>query len=591
MLITPEHSGSGAASVLMVEALLTMIGFALAASSPRIGSKSFSKVERVTGVLARRRGLTVLVVGLAACMVRLAILPLSPIPQPFVHDEFSFLLAADTFANGRLTNATHPMWRYFESFHITHIPTYMSMYFPGQGMFLALGKVLLGHPWYGVCLSAGLMCSAICWMLQGWLPPGWALYGGMLAIARLALFSYWINSYYGGAVSAIGGALVLGSFVRIRRSGRTKDGLLMVLGAIILANSRPVEGMAVCLSVAVGLIWWASKKKSLRASILIRRTMVPAALLVSAAVCMGYYNYKVFTSPFTLPYQVNRATYAVSPVFLWQSPRPEPSYRYPVMRDFYTNWELSYFDYSRTASGFVKRSLQKLGIILFFFFGAALLAPLIMLPRVFRDRRIRFLLLTGGVVVFGLSVNAWLFPHYVAPFAGALYVLLIQSMRRLRQWRPFGQPSGLFLVRAIPVICLILVAVRAYAKPLHLSIGRWPTMFTWSGTEQVGLDRARVATKLESYPGGQLAIVRYAPSHVPFDDWVYNAADIDSSKVVWARETDNMADLLGYFKDRTVWLVEPDLGPSGISRYDSRDRDRELGPNVAMTSVRGESRP
>jgi len=584
MLISPEHSVSSGASVLMVEMLATVITTAVALSWPRIGSGWFSRAERLFGRLARRRELSVLLVGLIACVVRLAMLPLSPIPQPFVHDEFSFLLAADTFASGRITNETHPMWKHFESFHITHIPTYMSMYFPGQGMVLAVGK-LLGHPWYGVCLSAGLMCSAICWMLQGWLPPGWALYGGMLAILRLALFSYWGNSYYGGAVAAIGGALVLGAFVRIRRSARVRDGLLMALGVIILANSRPVEGLAVCIVVALGLFWWATKKTKLSAAILIRRTIAPAAVLLMAVALMGYYNTHVFGNAFTLPYQVNRATYAVSPVFLWQSPKPEPPYRHQVMQDFYTKWELSEFESTQTLSGFLSKTGQKLGIVVSFFFGTALLAPMILLPRVLGDRRVRFLIVTGAVVALGLSVNAWLFPHYLAPFVGGLYVILLQAMRHLRQWRPSGQPSGLCLVRAMPVICVALVVVRLYAEPLKLTIGRWPTAFTWSGTDPIGLDRASVLAKLESYPGRQLAIVRYGPEHVPFDDWVYNAADIDKSKVVWARETDTTAELLRYFHDRNAWLVQPDLGRQEISKYPRQEQDGDQHTRMSMTSA------
>ena len=550
-----------------IETGVSLIALVVAICWPDAGASLFVSAECLLGRLAARPWLSILAVGLAALLLRLCLLPLFPIPQPFIHDEFSFLLAGDTFASGRMTNPTHPMWQHLESFHITQQPTYMSMYFPAQGVVLAAGKVLAGNPWYGVCASAALMCSAICWMLQGWMSPGWALLGGLLAVLRMALFSYWVNGFYGGAIAAIGGCLVLGALPRIMRSARVSDGLAMASGAIILGNSRAWEGLLVCAPVLAALIWWVARKPHPPAGVLVRRAIAPATLLVFGALLTGYYNYRVFGNPLTLPYQLNRATYASAPVFLWESPRPEPSYRHRVMREFYSKWELGDFLYAKTPAGFVSRTAQKLGIVLFFFFGPALFAPLIMLPWVVRDRRVRFLIAAGGVLTLGLSVNAWLSAHYVAPFVGGLFVMLLTAMRHLRAWRPGQRGCGVALVRTIPVVCLLLAGLRVFAAPLGIAIPRWPTM--WYGTEPLGLPRAHVLAELEGYPGKQLAIVRYTAAHSVFDDWVYNAADVDRASVVWAREMDGPANrkLLKYFRDRRVWVVEPDSIPPKISPY------------------------
>ena len=74
---------------------------------------------------------------------------------------------------------------------------------------------------------------------------------------------------------------------------------------------------------------------------------------------------------------------------------------------------------------------------------------------------------------------------------------------------------------------------------------------------------------LEHQPGKQLVIARYWGNHEPFDEWVYNAADIDNSKVIWARDLGAAGnlELIHYYKDRTVWLVEPDAIPARISPY------------------------
>ena len=561
-------------SLNLIEASFTLIGVALSFAAPRLGSSFFSYIERALLPLARKRSLAVLVVGLSALLLRLAILPFCPIPLPFVPDDFSFLLAADTFVHGHLTNATPAMWVHFESIHITMIPTYISMYFPSTGLLLAAGKILFGNPWFGLLCISALMCAAICWMLQAWLPPTWALLGGFLAILHLGLFSYWINTYSGGgSIAALGGALVFGSLPRLTKTTRLRDGLLMAVGIVLLATTRPYEGFLLCLPVAVILGHWALFGKNRPSAVtLLRRATLPLILLIAAGAWMGYYDYRAFGSPTTLPYTVDRATYAVTPYFVWQKLRPTPVYRHQALRDFYLINETGTFTEVHSLSGFFPRTLIKMGISFLFFAGFALLPPLIMMRRVFLDRRIRFLIFGVLILSAGMLIQIYLIPHYLAPFTSAFYAIGLQAMRHLRVWSPEGKSAGLTMVRLLVGLCVALAGIRLFAQPLHLRLAEWPPsewVIEWYGPGYFGEERAKIESSLEQLPGNQLVIVRYTSSHNPLEEWVYNSADIDSSKVIWAREMDshNNDELISYYKDRRVWLVQPDAMPATLSPY------------------------
>jgi len=581
-----------------IELGLAVTAIALAYTRPSLASSWFERAERLFSRLAQRRGLAVVTVGVTALVARAALLPILPIPQPGVHDEFGYLLLADTFAHGRLTNPTHPMWVHFETFHVIWQPTYTTMFYPAQGLIMAVGQVIMGHPFWGVWLSVGLMCAAICWMLQGWMPPGWALLGGLLAVIRLGTFSYWANSYWGGAVAATGGALVLGALPRIWRSGRPRDAVLMGLGFAIVANSRPYEGTFLGLPVAGALAIWLFGKgrpaaRLAGASPLIpppkedgikgrlKRVVAPLALVLLLTGCaMGCYFWRTTGSPWNTPYLVTNRTYNPVPYFSWQPRKPPPVYHHPVMQDYYCRIMMAQYDKAQSIAGTLEGRLKALILFWDFYLGVALSFPLVValltLPYGFSWRDVsggtRLLSMVCLLGILGSMLPIYFSPHYAAPITGALFALVLQAMRHVRPqtWR--GRPTGAFITRSVPLVCLLMFALQTCASPLRLQYI----------PGAANLERAKMLAQLRQYPGRQLAIVRYGPQHdTMFREWVYNEADIDRAKVVWARDMGpaENKELIDYFHDRRVWLVEADETPPRLSAYSALADPATSQPN------------
>jgi len=269
-----------------------------------------------------------------------------------------------------------------------------------------------------------------------------------------------------------------------------------------------------------------------------------------------------------MPYQLQRSTYATAPLFLFQKPKPALQYNHIVMRDFYLNWEQALYEKTMTPKGALIRTLGKPLSLWMFYFGPVLTLPLLMLPWVLRDRRLRWLMLVAAVGSLGLLLPAWFNSHYAAPFTGLLYAVMLQGLRHLRWCRWRGQRTGLMLARAVPLICVLMIPVRLFARPLHINM-QTSWRMTWSHATPGLHDRAKLLEQLEALPGQHLVIVRYKPDHDYHTEWVYNEANIDAAKVVWAREMDlqHNRELMNYFKGRVIWLLEADELPPRLSPY------------------------
>ena len=508
-------------------------------------SSGFQTLQNKFAVLARHQTLAVIAPGVLVLVLRVALVPVLGIPQPRYHDEFSYLLAADTFAHGRVTNPTHPLWIHFESIHIIQRPTYMSMYPPGQGLLLAMGQ-LLGHPWIGQLLATALLCSVLCWTLQAWLPPGWALFGGLMAALRIGLLSYWMNGYWSGALPALGGTLLLGALPRIVKYGRPRDGLLMGIGAVILANTRPYEGFVFGIPFAIAiLVWLFARPKKKGARLAVVSSLL--AVILTGALATGFYYWRVTGSPFVLTYQINRSTYATAPIFLWQTPQAEPGYRHPVMRDSY-RWELAGFEENRTLRGAIRKTWGKFVSSWQFYLGPLFTLPLLFFPWALRDRRIRFPLGVGLILLLSISVETWALPHYFSPGVAILYMLVIQCLRRLWVWKR-RQGLGAAIVRIVPLVACVIVLLRVVTAAANFQIEpKWP---------RGNLERAQIIEKLRAIPGGDLVFVRYSSHHKVDYEWVYNDADIDHSEIVWARDMGKQnQELREYFRNRRTWVLD-----------------------------------
>jgi hypothetical protein len=518
--------------------------------------------QRVRPV-ARRPWAAAGVVALVSLVVNLTVALRHGIPQPRVHDEFAYLLMADTFAHGRLTNPTPACPDSFQSPHVLVRPTYQAKYPPGQGVALAVGQ-WLGQPIVGVWMTGALAAVAVWWMVAAFAPGEWALLGGVVAAVHPQGVD-WGQVYWGGDVAALGGALVVGAWGRLARSDlnpedlnhedtktRRQDeenstglpsptftpsrlrgshsALWLGVGLIALANSRPYEGLILAVPVLAMLGWTNA-----------RRGWPALVILIVGGGIMAVYNSRVTGHALRMPFAEYARQFDVYPKFWFLPPHATPAYPNAVMAAVHTIKERGRFDLLHTWPGRWATAVEWARRLLIMHARPVLLVvPLAASLLVPRARRVWLIVL---VFLLGLMAENWFLPHYAAPVTPAIVLLLVLGWERLSAWGGPMSPFVRRLGRGVAVGFAVAAALSAFA-PADPDLQRFTRADLLA--EQPALRQGR-----------HLVFVRYTADHPVEDEWVYNGADLAQQPILWARSLDPAQDaaVIAAYGPRRTWVL------------------------------------
>jgi hypothetical protein len=519
-------------------------------------------IEPLARKLAPKTGWCMLLLALLPVALRLVLLPSHPVPTPDVYDEFGHLLVADTLRHFRLANPPHPMHRFFETFFILQEPTYSSIYTIGQGLLLELGELIFGVPWAGVVLSTAAFCSLCYWMLRAWTTPAWALLGGLLAVAEFGPLNQWMNSYWGGSAAACAGCLVFGALPRLRSQARARDAIWLGLGLALHLLIRPYESIFLLAGVILFFVPLFGQPVALRR--LAPAMLVTVAVVIPVIAITIAQNKRVTGNWLTLPEMLSQYQYGVPASLTFQA-NPVPHRELTPQQALEYRSQMSFrAPGPETIASFLTRLEYRVRFYRFFF-----LAPLyIALPAFFSAiREYRFAWVALTLLLFALGVN--FFPafqfHYVAA-AACLFVLV--SVIGLLKLSHLSAEAARIVIYLCAAHFLFWYGLNLFPdSTISTAMRRYET---WDAIDQRNPERRiLIQRQLAQMPGKLLLFVRYWPQHIFQDEWVYNAADIDRSRIVWARDlgAEEDEELRRYYPDRAAWLLEPDATPPKLSPY------------------------
>ncbi|HET7712673.1 MAG TPA: hypothetical protein VFL80_12145 [Thermoanaerobaculia bacterium] len=468
-------------------------------------------------------------------------------PLPWMHDDYANLLGGEMLASGSLSAPPHPLWRHFETMHQLMVPRYASKYPPGQALVLAAGVRVFREAIAGEWIVTAAACAAIGWAVGTWMTPLAGLLAGLAAAIHPTIFE-WANSYRGGGLAALAGALLLGSTSRFTERPQVRYVLVASLAAVGLMVTRPFEGALLMMACALVVV------RKVEGRALIRPLPVVVLILGAGLAAHALYNKAITGSPAEMPYALYKKQYDPMPIFIWQSPTPVPTHR---NEELATMYRVYMSQYRRQASlrGYLSESRKKLDVLFRSLIGRPATPPLERLSPLFLllflplgevartavGRRV--LLILGLCLVASFLITGWVLTLYLAPAAAAAATLVMLLLRAMQESERMATAA------AVIVLLFVINSATSFVQSC-----RTPP----SGMEP---ERQRITRELESSGGAHLILV--PPS---IFGATYNGPDIDRQPVVWARELPSNEQLLAYYRDRHVWRLSNNVRRLSVTR-------------------------
>ncbi len=268
----------------------------------------------------------------------------------------------------------------------------------------------------------------------------------------------------------------------------------------------------------------------------------------------GYYNYRVTGNALLMPYSVYFREYRfVSPWLLARDSSP-PVYRHSDLENTWRAQELGY----RAKRSSVAANLRDFREAISFFLSPLYVFPIAIAIMLSRSRQFWIVAFMFCCSASSLLIETFKAPHYIAGSVGVLPLLVLYGLRWLRVIsREYG-----------PLLVLTLVALFCLQGNGLGGATHWDR-------NPVGFRSPRLiaAKGVMKEPGNHLIIVRHSKGWIEnSDECVFNGADIDSEKIIFARDMGEQRnrELIDYYRGtRMVWLYEPEADPVRLTPLSS----------------------